>query len=120
LILTALWGVYSYFAMPQRKDPDIPAREAVALCPWPGSSAEKVEQLVTRKIEEKMAENSKVERITSTTRGGLAIVNIRLQEGLPDVGKEFDDVKLSSTPFTTSLTEPAQLTLLKTLAIPPR
>jgi multidrug efflux pump subunit AcrB len=41
-----------------------------------------------------MAENSKVERITSATRGGLSVVYVRLQEGLPDVGKEFDDIKM--------------------------
>ena len=57
-----MWGVSSYFAMPQRKDPEIPVRVAVAITPWLGATAEDIEELVTRKIEEKMAEN---------TRGGL-------------------------------------------------
>ena len=74
LIGTIVWGVYGYVQMPQRKDPDIPIRQALALCPWPGASAEKIEQLVTRRIEEKIAENVKVEKIESNTRTGVTAV----------------------------------------------
>src|SRR5262245_21228254 len=56
LIGTIVWGIFGYMRMPQRKDPDIPIRQALALCPWPGASAEKIEQLVTRRIEEKVGE----------------------------------------------------------------
>ncbi len=30
-----IWGIYGYFSMPQRKDPEIPVRVAVAACQWP-------------------------------------------------------------------------------------
>jgi len=94
LIATMVWGVYGYLRMPQRKDPDIPIRQALALVPWPGASAERIEQLVTRKVEEKIGENSKVEKIESNTRTGLTAVFITLVEGTKEVGKEFDDIKL--------------------------
>ncbi len=94
LIGTLLWGVYGYSSMPQRKDPDIPVRQALALCPWPGASAEKIEQLVTRRIEEKVAENVKVDKIESNTRTGITAVYISLVEGTRDTGKEFDDIKM--------------------------
>jgi multidrug efflux pump subunit AcrB len=94
LIFTVAWGAYGYFSMPQRKDPDIPIRDALVLCPWPGASAEKIEQLVTRRIEEKIAESSRVERITSNTRSSVTVVQVRLQKGIADVGKQFDDIKL--------------------------
>src|SRR5262249_42671251 len=58
------------------------------------ATAEKIEQLVTRKIEEKMAENAKVEEIRSTTRTGVSIVYVKMVEGLKDPRKEFDDIKL--------------------------
>jgi len=94
LILTCLWGVYGYISMPQRKDPEVQVRTAVALVPWPGSSAEKVEQLVTKKVEEKMAGNSKVTKIESISRTGLAVIYVELDENLKETGKEFDDIKL--------------------------
>ena len=68
LLATCLWGVYGYFTMPQRKDPEVQVRQAVALVPWAGASAERVEQLVTKKVEEQMAANSKVTKIESISR----------------------------------------------------
>lgn len=94
LVFVILWGVYGYINMPKRKDPDIPVRVALAICPWPGAKAEKIEQLVTRKLEEKIAENSKVEKIESTTSSNVTIITVTLQEkGGFDVKKEFDDIK---------------------------
>src|SRR5262245_45820002 len=94
LIGTLLWGAYGYFKMPQRKDPDIPIRQALALCSWPGASAEKIEELVTRRIEEKIAENVKIEKIESNTRTGITAVYITLVDTVKETGKEFDDIKL--------------------------
>src|SRR5215471_7702989 len=100
MIGTLVWGIYGYTKMPQRKDPDIPIRQALALCPWPGTSAEKIEELVTRRIEEKVAENVKVEKIESNTRTGITAVYITLVPGLKETGKEFDDVKLKLDAIT--------------------
>ena len=94
LVGTILWGVYSYFKMPQRKDPEIPIRQAAAMIPWPGASAEKIEELITRRVEEKVAENVKVDKLESNTRTGIAAVYITLVHGVADTGKEFDDIKM--------------------------
>lgn len=94
LIATCLWGVYGYVTMPQRKDPEVQVRQAVALVPWPGASAERVEQLVTKKVEEQMAANSKVTKIESISRTGLGVIYVELDENLKETGKEFDDIKL--------------------------
>ena len=45
LVATLLWGVVGYARMPQRKDPDIPVKVALAICQWPGVDALRVEQL---------------------------------------------------------------------------
>src|SRR5262245_25921003 len=81
LIGTMVWGVYGYLKMPQRRDPDVPVRQAVALVPWPGASAERIEQLVTRRVEEKIGENVRVEKIESNTRTGITVVYFTLVEG---------------------------------------
>jgi multidrug efflux pump subunit AcrB len=93
LVATVAWGAFSYVRMPKAKDPLIPVRIAVATCAWPGASAEKVEQLVTRKIEQKIAESSKVEKIESLTRSSVAIVYVTLAEDVEDRGKELDDIQ---------------------------
>ena len=95
LVGVIAWGIWSYGAMPKRKDPDIPVRQVAVVTPWPGQSAERVEQLVTRKIEERVAQNIRVSEITSTSRSGLSVVYAEVDEQLAtDTGKEFDDIKV--------------------------
>lgn len=94
LVITLLWGTYAYFAMPKRKDPEVKVRKALAVCAWPGASAEEVEQQVTRKIEEKMAQNSRVETVESISRSNVSVVYLALDEQVKDIGKELDDVRL--------------------------
>ena len=94
LIGTLLWGWVGYHGMPQRKDPDVPVRTAVVMTSWPGAPVERVEQLITRKVEQKVAENARVDEIKSVTRTGLSVVYVTLVEGLKETGKEFDDIKM--------------------------
>src|SRR5215470_6629100 len=88
------WGIGAYQAMPKRKDPDIPVRQVAVVTPWPGQSAERVEQLVTRKIEEKVAQNIRVSEIKSTSRSGLSVVYAEVDDRVTDTAKEFDDIKV--------------------------
>jgi multidrug efflux pump subunit AcrB len=93
LVATLLWGLFAYWRMPKRKDPEIPLRFAVATCAWPGAPAKRVEELVTRKLESKLAENAHVEKLESVSRAGLSLVYVTIDERAKDVGKEFDDLK---------------------------
>jgi multidrug efflux pump subunit AcrB len=93
LAITLVWGVFGYMNMPKRKDPDIPVRIALAICPWPGIPADKVEQLVTRKIEQAATGNSKVERVESTTQDNVSVVTVRLLDSISNTQQEFQDIK---------------------------
>ncbi len=94
LVVTLLWGVYGYQTMPKRKDPQFQLQTAVAVCNWPGASAEKIEQQVVRKIEEKLATNARVEKLDAVARNGLAVVYVSVDERVRDIAKEFDDLRL--------------------------
>ncbi|PTX97961.1 efflux RND transporter permease subunit [Opitutus sp. ER46] len=101
LVATLLWGWYGYHAMPQRKDPDIPVRLAVAVTAWPGVSAAEVEQQITRVVEAKIAESSALHPaaphaygIRSVSLPGLSIVHVQLAENVRDTKKEFSDISL--------------------------
>jgi len=92
LFATLASGLYGYLKMPKRKDPDIPVRVAVAICPWPGIASDKIEQLVTRKIEQAIAGNSKVERVTSTTQDNVSVVFVQLADQIENTKQEFQDI----------------------------
>ncbi len=80
--------------MPQRKDPVIPVRTAVVITPWPGASADDVEQLVTRGIERRVSENTNVHEIRSISRSSLSVIYVEIGEDIADTGREFDDIAL--------------------------
>src|SRR5678816_1720898 len=92
LFVTMAWGVFGYMNMPKRKDPDIPVRIALAITPWPGISADKVEQLVTRKVEQAITGNSKVDRVESTTQDNISVVQVRLLDSIKNTQQEFQDI----------------------------
>jgi len=101
LVGVILAGYYGYRMMPKRKDPSIPVRVAVALTPWPGASAEKVEQQVTRRVEETIAQNSEIRPVTvddysikSVSLPGLSIVYVQLAEDVTDTKPQWSDINL--------------------------
>jgi multidrug efflux pump subunit AcrB len=100
LLSTIASGVFGYISMPKRKDPDIPVRIATAVTPWPGATAKQVEQLVTRKIEQQVAHNDTVDKLTSTSLPGLSIVKIELDQATGDTDKEFDDISIKLNGIT--------------------
>src|SRR5260370_189009 len=96
-----VWGWFGYHSMPQRKDPDIPVRVAVAFCSWPGATAQQVEQFVTRPIEDAVAENKTIHPGTASDYGvrsvslpGAAYVYVELAENVSDVKRQFSDINL--------------------------
>jgi multidrug efflux pump subunit AcrB len=112
LIGTILWGIFGYWTMPKRKDPEIPVRAAVAIANWPGATAENVEDRVTRPVEHALAENSKIEKLESTTRAGVAVITISLDPSVADTSQEFDDIWLKLASLS-GLPEGASLTFKK-------
>jgi len=92
LVATLLWGAFGYMNMPKRKDPDIPVRVGLAICPWPGIASDKVEQLVTRKIEQAATGNDKVERVEATTQDNISVVQVRLLDSIENTDQEFQDI----------------------------
>src|SRR5712671_3064880 len=109
-----LWGWFGYHSMPQRKDPDIPVRVAVAFCPWPGATAQQVEQFVTRPIEDTVAENKTIHPaaasdygVRSVTIPGAAYVYIQLAENISDVKRQFSDINLKLIALNSQLPQGA-------------
>ena len=92
LVATLAWGAFGYMNMPKRKDPDVPVRVGLAIAPWPGIAADKVEQLVTRKIEQAATGNANVERVESTTQDNVSVVLIRLLDKIENTDQEFQDI----------------------------
>ncbi len=73
-----VWGIYSYFNISRREDPEIKIAAAMVITIYPGASAEKVEEQVTRKLEEEIEEMDKIHRLSSTTRENISVIFVEV------------------------------------------
>jgi multidrug efflux pump subunit AcrB len=96
-----IWGWFGYKSMPQRKDPNIPVRVGVASCSWPGATSQQVEQLITRPIEDTVAQNKTIHAGTPADYGvrsislpGYSYVYIQLIDDVDDLKRQFSDINL--------------------------
>jgi len=109
-----IWGWFGYKSMPQRKDPEIPVRVGVAACPWPGATAQQVEQFITRRMEDVAAENKTIHPGTDADYGiksislpGYSFVYIQLDEGVTDTKRQFSDINLKLDALNSQLPQGA-------------
>ncbi|MCF6195527.1 MAG: efflux RND transporter permease subunit, partial [Emcibacter sp.] len=78
LIIVA--GFSAIGSLPRQEDPSLTHRFDSANTPFPGASAERVEALVTEKIEAHLSEIDEIKRLRSTSRTGMSSVAIQLED----------------------------------------
>ena len=95
VILLVAYGVFSFMTMPRREDPQFTIRVCVVSTHWPGAPAEKVEELITDKIEQQVNGIEEVDEIWSTTLQGQSTVFVELDDRLApaDIPNVWDKVR---------------------------
>lgn len=93
LVATLAWGAVAYWAMPQRHDPIIPIRIATIVTIYPGADAVKVEQEVTRKVENQISQCGQVEKVRSLSRQSLSVVFVELFDSVRDPQQVWQDLQ---------------------------
>ena len=83
LILIAGWS--SFHVMPRMEDPPLTQRAAALHTHLPGADAERVEVLVTEKLESVLQEIKQIKELRSTTRAGVSTIIIVLRDDIYDV-----------------------------------
>jgi multidrug efflux pump subunit AcrB len=86
LILFAV-GTYSLLEMPRREDARIRIRVGQVIAFYPGADSLQVEEQVTKKLERYLFQYEEVrkEKTTSTTRDGVVIINVWLNDSVKDL-----------------------------------
>ena len=78
-----LLGINMYFKLSQDSMPPYTVRVANVVSQFPGASPERVELLVTDKIEKVAQELPELGEVTSTSRTGLSVVSVTLKDEVP-------------------------------------
>ena len=99
-LLVLVAGPFSFSTHPSREDPKISIRTAVVSARYQGMSPERMENLITKKIEEKIREIPEVEHIESTVQNGSTIIRANVYDRYSDMDpiwiqlrNRMDDVK---------------------------
>ncbi len=98
-------GITSYKALPKAQNPSFTIRTAVITTRFPGASPERVEQLVSDTIEEKVQEMPELDSVTSESRTGISVVNANFLESYDDMQPIFDSLRRKIEDVTADLPE---------------
>ncbi len=91
LILVA--GGSSYVLLPRMEDPVLTQRAAIINTYYPGASAERVEALVTEKLEDELQEIEEIKDLRSSSRSGISTVTIELKDNVYAVDEVWSRVR---------------------------
>lgn len=94
LIITIIaGGIYVYLDYPKKEDPTIRIREAVVTASFPGMSTKRVEDLITRPIEETIRQIPQVKEIKSDSKTGSSVVHIIVKDEIKNMAPVWQDLR---------------------------
>jgi multidrug efflux pump len=82
--LLVVAGLGALSNLPRTEDPRITNRIASVITQLPGASAERVEVLISEKIEQSLRKLPEINLLTSNSRAGISIVQVQLQDEITD------------------------------------
>ncbi|MGK9065158.1 efflux RND transporter permease subunit [Stutzerimonas chloritidismutans] len=82
MLLLAAVGALSYSKLGQSEDPPFTFKAMVIQTQWPGATAEEVSRQVTERIEKKLMETGKYERVVSFSRPGESNITFMARDSM--------------------------------------
>ena len=92
IALLTFGGLFSYINMPREAFPDVAAPEVFVTTPYPGNSAEDIENLITRPLETEFKKIKGIDEIKSTSKAGFSSIDVKFTFDV-DPDKALSDVK---------------------------
>lgn len=86
-------GLFAYFSMPRDENPTYIVRTAQVATSWPGASPERVEQLVTDKLEKRIQEIPEVDYIKSESKTGISVITVRVLDRYKNMRPIWDELR---------------------------
>ena len=93
VLASMLFGAFSFFTLPAQEDPSITIREAIVTAALPGLPADRVEDLITKPLEEAILTVEGVDEIRSTSADGYTIVKAKAYQDLTDLDRIWDELQ---------------------------
>ncbi|TBL75041.1 efflux RND transporter permease subunit [Paenibacillus thalictri] len=91
-MMAILLGALNIATLKQRENPEIDLTVALVTTVYPGASPEKVEQFVTRPIEDKIKEMSEIKVLKSTSSANVSAINVEIKPDV-DIKRAWDTLR---------------------------
>ncbi|MGB8692111.1 MAG: efflux RND transporter permease subunit [Steroidobacteraceae bacterium] len=82
-LVALLMGLFAALVTPREEEPQINVTMANVLIPYPGASAQQVEQSVAGPAEQVLGQMAGLEHVMSVSRPGMAIITVQFKVGVP-------------------------------------
>jgi multidrug efflux pump subunit AcrB len=93
LVVLVLLGIQAYKNIPRAYDPGFIIRAAQVITYFPGGSPERVEELISDKIEKVAQEIPELDFVKSESRTGISIVTVNIKESYTDMRPIWDNLR---------------------------
>lgn len=93
LAVVVLGGLMAYMSLPRDYDPGFVLRIARVVTYFPGAGPERVEQLVTDKLEKAIQEIPELKYVKSQSKTGVSIVDVWIQEKYKNMRPIWDNLR---------------------------
>ena len=93
MLICLVMGPISFLSHPAREDPSIVIRSAKVVAQFPGMSADRIEDLITSKLEEKIREIPEVWHIESTSSTGQSLITVEVRDEYTDMTPIWSDLR---------------------------
>ena len=93
LLVILFAGAGAYQSLPRAEDPGFTIRTAVVQTIFPGANPERVENLVTDKIEKAIQEMPELDTVRSESKTGVSIVYVDIQEQYKKMRSIWDSLR---------------------------
>jgi multidrug efflux pump subunit AcrB len=91
-IMAIFIGFLSFFQLPKQQSPDVIIDVALVTTVMPGASPEKMEQTVTKKLEQRIKELQGIKSIESTSAFGYSVIVVEAESGV-DPAEKWDELR---------------------------
>jgi multidrug efflux pump subunit AcrB len=108
LLVIIFFGLSAYNKMPKDYDPGFIIRTAQVITYFPGASPERVEQLVTDKLEKEIQELPELDFVNSESRTGISIISVNIKESFKEMRPIWDKLRRKIDAVKGSLPADAQ------------
>ncbi|MEW5822568.1 MAG: efflux RND transporter permease subunit, partial [Cyanobacteriota bacterium] len=107
VLIIIIGGIFSYLGLPRDEDPGFIIRVATVITNFPGASPERVEELVTDKIENVVQEMPELDYVASNSKTGISIIYVAIRDEYTDMQPIWDKLRRKVDKVQSELPEEA-------------